>query len=95
MPKRKPSINHIRVLQWIDYHRRLGTDYAPAGASYKRAQELVDFGLATRARGLPASGLQHFAATQAGLELLARLDEEEKGKNSQRYWLRDRVRPFD
>jgi hypothetical protein len=87
MPKSKPTMNHLRVLQWIAYHQRRGTEYAPVGASYKRAQDLVDFGFVKPTHGHSASGMQHYSATQAGLELLAILDRHEKGTKS--YWLQD------
>ena len=87
MRKHKPTMNHLRVLQWIAHHQRLGTDYAPVGASYKRAQDLVDYGFAKPTHGHSASGMQHYLATEAGLKVLACLDHHEKSARS--YWLKD------
>ena len=60
MRKNKPTMNHLRVLQWIAYNQRLGTEYAPVGASYKRAQDLVEYGFATPTHDRSASGMQHY-----------------------------------
>ena len=89
--KGKPTINHIRVLQWIASHERDGTIYAPVGASHKRAMDLVKYGLATLAQGHPSSGSQCFAATDAGQTLLVALDSVAHD-DKHFYWMRENVK---
>src|ERR1700682_3710945 len=87
MPAGVPTINHMRVLRSIAAHQRRGTMYAPVGASYTRAKGLVDCGLAMPTLGRPLPGLQCFAVTLVGCELLASLDKIGADKMSRRYWL--------
>ena len=89
MPKGGPTINHARVLQSIASHQDRGTMYAPVGASYTRAKGLVGYGLAIPTHGHPSPGLQYFAVTLAGRELLAALDKVGAEKRYQHYWLRE------
>jgi|RhiMethySRZTD1v2_1073278.scaffolds.fasta_scaffold793195_2 hypothetical protein len=89
--KGKPTINHVRVLQSIAINQRDGTIYAPVGASYKRAMDLVNYGLATPAQGQPISGSQRFAVTRAGQSLLGALDGVAHD-DKHLYWVRDKVK---
>ena len=87
----RPSINHIRVLQWIARHERDGTTYAPKGMSHERALDLLNYGLATPIQGHPGSRAERFAVTQAGQSLLDALDRVAHA-DKHFYWLRTKVK---
>src|SRR5437868_4363389 len=92
-PKGRPTINHVRVLRSIARNQRSGAMYAPVGASYKRAIDLVNFGLALPTHGCASAGLQYFSVTPAGRELLIFLDKVVTDRDMQRYWLREKPQP--
>ncbi len=85
---RLPTLNHVRILQWMGCHERFGTEYKPVGVSRRRAEELVQFGLLARA----ADGSRlEYAVTGAVRDLLALLDQS--GKGTKEYMLRGTRKP--